>query len=180
MVSGSRMVDILLLLTTIDTTETYVSPFLDLSPSVSEKPQHNLFSSGTRGFAHAWTRHSTFTVVWLLSLCRSCFTDCNVLVSKSNRKDKSNHKDSFLLVLLSKFFWIVTEQRILFKAHHVWVSFCPEYSGYRTRGYDRELVLPNFRDFQYFQANETIKCSCQSDNLNRNFHAWQHIIKYFM
>ena len=153
MVFGARMADILLLLTTTDTT------YLPRSFTECFTGRKSL---STRGFAHAWTRHSVLTCQLVLN--QNCFTDCNELVSKSNRRDKSSHKDySFLLVLLSKLFWIVTEQRILFKAHHVWIGLCPEHRGYRARGYDRELVLPNFRDFQYFQANETIKYSCQTN-----------------
>ena len=93
---------------------------------------------------------------------------------KSNRRDEGSHKGPFLLVLLSKLLRSTCrlncpEQRILFKAHHVWVGFCPEHSGYGARGYDCELVSPNFRDFHILRQ---IKQSNIATSLtNHNFHA---------
>ena len=79
----------------------WIFPFLDLSLIPGYW--------GTRGFAHAWTRHSTWRYLIRITEAESASELFHrQLVStrlKSNRRDAESRKSLFLLVLLSMLLW---------------------------------------------------------------------------
>ena len=167
--------------------QTYFSPSLsESSPSFLDLSLIRGYC-GTRGFAHAWTRHSTWRyLIWITEAESASELFHRQLVSthlKSNRRDTGSRKSLFLLFLLSMLLWSQLNC-LQNKGFYLKLTMSGLVSVQNTvdTGHEDMIVSwlsPNY--FHYFQTNKTVKCSYQFDSCtwaSHDFH--DSTVKEFM